>query len=392
MDVKKFLLIMTASLMMCSTVSCSKCGGWFSKASDCDDAEEIIPTEQSFCDTVRLYAPGDYGSANWRIPAILCLDDGTLLVVNDKRKFNESDLPQDIDIVIRRSSDLGKTWTEPETIITGTGVGHGYGDPALVQCASGDVICAFAGGNGYFASTADNPISVYTMRSTDHGRTWGDMQNITPAIWGADDEGNNYHGAFIASGNGLRLKRGAHAGRILFVAALCRNGNNVSDNYIVYSDDNGQTWHRSQKAFTQGDEAKAIELNDGRVLMSVRRTGARGWCVSDDSGETWGGEYYWNEMQANACNGEMLRVDDTTLLHSIPNSMERRNVSVFTSNDEGASWHSPVTLFEGPSVYSSMTLLPDGTVAAYIERNPNGACELWYYRFNMEWLRQQQGK
>ena len=218
------------------------------------------------------------------------------------------------------------------------------------------------------------------------------MQNITSVIWGADDEGNDYHGAFIASGNGLRLERGPHAGRILFVAALCRNGNNVSDNYVIYSDDNGQTWRRSQRAFTLGDEAKVIELTDGRVLMSVRRSGARGWCVSEDCGETWGGKHYWDEMQTNACNGEMLRIDDTTLLHSIPNSMERRNVSVFTSNDEGATWHSPVSLFDGPSVYSSMTLLPDGTVGAYIERNPDGACELWYYRFNMAWLLQQQNK
>ncbi|MBO4655868.1 MAG: exo-alpha-sialidase [Bacteroidales bacterium] len=43
----------------------------------------------------RLYAPGDYGSANWRIPALCALPDGSLLAVNDKRKFNEGDLPQD---------------------------------------------------------------------------------------------------------------------------------------------------------------------------------------------------------------------------------------------------------------------------------------------------------
>jgi len=53
----------------------------------------------------RLYAPGDYGSRNWRIPAICTLNDGTLLAVNDRRKHNEGDLPQDIDIVCRRSTD-----------------------------------------------------------------------------------------------------------------------------------------------------------------------------------------------------------------------------------------------------------------------------------------------
>ncbi len=344
--------------------------------------------DKPFCTAQRLYAPGDYGSANWRIPALLCLDDGTLLAVNDKRKYNETDLPQDIDIVIRRSSDLGTTWTEPETIIAGTGVGHGYGDPVLVQCANGDVLCLFAGHNGYFQSTAENPICVFYKRSTDRGQTWGDTVNITPIVWGQ----SGYRGAFVASGNGLRLKRGVHAGRILFAAAVLREGEYVSDNYVVYSDDNGYTWHRSEMAFKAGDEAKLAELADGRILISVRRSGARGCNISSDGGHTWGSQRTWPEMHVNACNGEMLRIDDTTLLHSIPNSTERRDVSVFISNDEGASWHSPVPLFEGPSVYSSMTLLPDGTVGAYIERNPSGACELWYYRFNMAWLRHQQGK
>lgn len=344
--------------------------------------------DKPFCTMQRLYAPGDYGSANWRIPALLCLDDGTLLAVNDKRKYNETDLPQDIDIVVRRSSDLGATWTEPETIIAGTGVGRGYGDPAIVQCANGDVLCVFAGHNGYFQSTPENPICVFYKRSTDRGQTWGDTVNITSIVWGQ----SGYRGAFVASGNGLCLKHGSHAGRILFAAAVLREGEYVSDNYVVYSDDNGYTWQRSEMAFRGGDEAKLVELADGRILISVRRSGARGCNISSDGGHSWRTQGTWPEMTVNACNGEMLRIDDTTLLHSIPNSTERRNVSVFTSNDEGTSWHSPVSLFEGPSVYSSMTLLPDGTIGAYIERNPGGACELWYYRFNMLWLKQQQDK
>lgn len=376
---KSFLFVVMAAVF--AAVGCGK------NSDGGRDAEPDEPDEP-FCTMQRLYAPGDYGSANWRIPALLCLDDGTLLAVNDKRKYNETDLPQDIDIVVRRSSDLGNSWTEPETIIAGTGVGRGYGDPALVQCANGDVLCAFAGHNGYFQSTPENPICVYLKRSTDRGKTWGDTLNLTSVVWGQ----SGYHGAFVASGNGLCLKHGEHSGRVLFAAAVLRNGQNVSDNFVIYSDDNGHSWQRSEMAFSAGDEAKLMELTDGRVLISVRRSGARGYNISSDGGHTWGTQGDWPEMTVNACNGEMLRFDDTTLLHSIPNSTERRNVSVFTSNDEGASWHSPVALFEGPSVYSSMTLLPDGTVGAYIERNPGGACELWYYRFNMAWLKQQQSK
>ena len=121
-------------------------------------------------------------------------------------------------------------------------------------------------------------------------------------------------------------------------------------------------------------------------MISVRQNGPRGCNRSSDGGQTWGTQSTWPEMTANACNGDMLRVNDTTILHSLPNSMNRENVSIFTSNDEGLTWHSPVSLFEGPSVYSSLTLMPDGTIAAYIEQNPSGACELWFYRFQPAYI------
>ncbi len=340
-------------------------------------------------DSVRLYAPGNYGSANWRIPAVLCLDDGTLLAVNDKRKYNYKDLPEDIDIVCRRSVDKGQTWSEPQTLIEGQGRGLGYGDPALVQAVNGDVLCLFAGHNGYFQSTIDNPICVFLMRSTDRGLTWGDTVNLTSVLW---DAASDYHGAFVASGNGLRLKHGPYAGRLLFAAAMLRNGQYVSDNYVIYSDDNGHTWQRSQVAYRAGDEAKLMELANGEVLISVRRSGARGWNTSDDGGQTWGTQGTWPEMTVNACNGDMLRLDDgalsgtTTLIHSIPNSMQRENVSIFVSHDEGRSWQLARTLVEGPSVYSSLTLLPDGSVACFVEQGPDTDCELWFYRFNRQWL------
>lgn len=352
-------------------------------ASACKKEVENAAPVEPFINSQCLYRQGDYGSQFWRIPALLCLDDGTLLAVNDKRKYSYRDLPEDIDIVYRRSYDNGTTWTEPQTLIEGQGRGRGYGDPALVQCANGDILCLFAGHNGYFQSTAADPICVYMCRSTDRGQTWGDTVNLTSVVW---DAASGYHGAFVASGNGLRLKRGSHAGRILFAAAVLRNGQNVSDNFVIYSDDNGHTWQRSQKAFTAGDEAKLMELTDGTVLISVRRSGARGCNRSADGGATWGQQSTWPEMSVNACNGDMLRIDDTTLIHSIPNSMQRENVSLFTSTDEGRSWHSPVLLVGGASVYSSLTQLADGTIGCYVEKGPDSGCELWFYRFNRAWL------
>lgn len=338
-----------------------------------------------------LFAPGDYGSANWRIPAILCLDDGSLLIACDRRKYNETDLPEDIDIVTCRSIDGGLTWSAPITLAKGSGRKHGYGDAALVQCANGDILCAFAGGNGYFQSTENDPIRTYICRSSDGGRTWGKIEDVTSQLWGSQaihHAGKDYRACFFSSGNGLRLQRGVYAGRIMFAVPMLRKDQYISDNFVVYSDDNGHTWQVSALAYSGGDEAKLMELTDGRILLSTRQNGARGYNHSNDGGATWGEQGRWTEMTTNACNGDMLRVMSTDtgdsinlLMHSIPNSMKRENVSIFFSLDEGRSWHHPQLLYDGPSVYSSITLLPDGSIGVFLEKNPTGACELWFQRW-----------
>lgn len=343
-----------------------------------------------------LYAPGDYGSRNWRIPALRTLPDGSLLAVNDKRKFNEIDLPHDIDIVARRSEDNGRTWSEPVNIAVGKGFKKGYGDPALAVTLDGsEVVCVFVGGNGLWASTPDDPQRSYVSRSSDGGRTWSAPEDITPSIWGAEADNpacRAYTYSFFGSGNGVTLTRGEHAGRILFVAAMGPAKN--LNNHAVYSDDNGRTWHVSDLAFAGGDEAKLVELTDGRLLMSVRRNGQRGYNISEDGGHTWGRQGLWPEIDINACNGDIIRysaVDrgaaENILLHSVPDHRTRRNVSIFISRDEGRTWPEKRVLCPYESVYSSLTVLPDGTLGIYIEENPTKAgCELWYMNFSMEWL------
>lgn len=375
---KRLLYSFVALTML---VSCNK-----AVSEEPEPQQPVADTTTSF--DLCLFRPGDYGSANWRIPAILCLNDGSLLITCDKRKYNESDLPEDIDIVARRSTDGGRTWSEPVTIAQGTGYKHGYGDAALVQCANGDVVCVFVGGNGLWASTESDPQRSYVCRSTDGGQTWSQPEDITARLWGSQATNatcRNYKSSFFGSGNGLRLTRGDNAGRIMFAAAMCRKTANTLDNFVVYSDDNGHTWQVSDRAYSGGDEAKLMELTNGSILISVRQSGARGYNRSSDGGVTWGTQGRWTEMTTNACNGDMLRVMATDrgdsinlLLHSIPNSMQREDVSLFLSYNEGLSWQDPMLLFDGPSVYSSLTLLPNGGVGVFLEQNPNGACELWF--------------
>lgn len=342
-----------------------------------------------------LFKPGDYDSKYWRIPAVRQLSDGTILVVNDKRNDTESDLPGDIDVVAKYSTDGGKTWSEPVYVADNCGrKDQGYGDPGLVELEDGTVICTFAGGQNFYNSTWENPQHSYYCVSKDHGRNWSEPVEITSSIWGPDPVNSfcvRYHSSFFTSGNSLLLTQGPHKGRIL-VANVATTDGTVSGlcNHAVFSDDGGNTWQVSDLAWEHGDEAKMVQLLDGSILMSVRQNGERGYVISEDDGQTWGEKHHWPEICTNACNGDIIRYDDSILLHTVPNSMKRENVSVFLSFDEGRTWPEHKSICHYKSVYSSITVLQDGTIAAYLEENPHGGCELWYVNFSLDWLRRNQ--
>lgn len=347
-----------------------------------------------------LFAPGDHGSKNYRIPAIITASDGSLVTVVDKRKNNQSDLPEDIDLISRRSTDGGKTWQDHVLIAQGKGRGKGFGDGALTLDKEGNIVCIYVGGNGLFGKRDDHTpiIRTYISKSTDHGQSWSAPKDITDQLYGpgcTDPERRLWSGSFCASGRGHTTRDG----RIMFVATIRRSnttGSGDMDNYIYYSDDNGETWQVSGKAFSHGDEAKVIELNNGDLLMSVRRQGggARYFTRSSDGGQTWSQHGSWPELIEPNCNGDLVRYTSThdgydrdRLLHSIPNARTRTNVSVFVSYDEGATWPVKRSICSSGSAYSSLTILPDGTIGAYTEENPYDAnFSMYFLNFSLDWL------
>ena len=343
-----------------------------------------------------VYQPGDYNSTNYRIPAVITAKDGSIVAVTDKRKYNEGDLPEDIDIVCNRSLDGGHTWSDPFTIALGTGVNHGFGDCALAWSNDDNgLIAGFVGGPGLWYSTPSNPIRTYISRSYDNGQTWTEPVDITHFIFGDDcivPEQRTWRASFFGSGNGLRTS----TGRIIFVAAIRETTAQSLNNHAVYSDDNGQTWHVSGRASTAGDEAKVTELADGRILMSIRHAGHRWYNLSDDGGETWQpATSTWNDITAPACNGDMIRYtcvnqghDRNRLLHSVPYGNNRTDVSVYVSYDEGESWPVRKCIVPYSSAYSSLCILPDGTIGLYVEEAYAGASgySTVFYNFSLEWL------
>ena len=343
-----------------------------------------------------LYRPGDYDSRNYRIPAIITAKDGSLVVATDKRKHNNADLPEDIDILVNRSIDGGRTWIEPHTLIEGQGVGEGFGDCALVHTNDdGGLLAAFVGGCGFWQGRPEVPQRMYIARSYDNGQTWTEPKDITDELYGAkcqNEVSRKWWSAFFASGNGLLTS----TGRIMFVLAVRDNEEWVACNYAVYSDDNGETWHISGRASQRGDEAKVVELADGRILMSIRHEGERWYNISDDGGVTWQPETSaWPDLVATACNGDIIRyssvnegAEKNILLHSLPAPERRENVTVYVSYDEGMTWPVSKCIVPYASAYSSLCILPDHTIGLYVEESDGDTLgySMVFYNFGIEWL------
>lgn len=346
--------------------------------------------------SVVLFSPGDYNSQYYRIPAVITARDGSIVTATDKRKSSNNDLPEDIDIVIRRSTDNGRTWEEPVTMAQGTGKGKGFGDCALAWTNSKKgLIAAFVGGTGLWQSTPDNPNHSYIAISQNNGKSWSKPIDITHFIFGANcpiDSQRTWRASFFGSGNGLLTSKG----RIIFAAAIRETEDWTLCNHAVYSDDNGKTWHVSKRASIGGDEAKIVELEDGRLLMSIRHNGERWFNISDDGGVSWMSTTgSWKDMIAPACNGDLIRYDSKDerfpngiLLHSVPIGTERKNVSVLASFDQGKTWPIYKTIVPYSSAYSSLCVLPDSTIGLYVEESTNNDDHytMVFYNFSMEWL------
>lgn len=336
-----------------------------------------------------VFRPGDFESGFYRIPAIVTAADGSLVAVADKRIEHNGDLPAKIDVVSRKSFDGGMTWSPYVTVAAHDYVG-GCGDPALVfDKKSGDLITIFSHGNGLWQ---DSPALISVSRSHDHGATWEKPAVINHQILTTDPAGIQpikCTSAFASSGRAVQLSDG----RIMFALVTRLAGNKNFKVYAIYSDDGGYNWKASSNpASEDGDEAKIVELPDGSLIMSIRnRFGSlRKFSYSKDRGETWSEPLPIESLPDPRCNGDIIRYTHDgkdILLHSLPSDPKGRNdVAIFVSEDNGKNWHIGKKVVTTPSAYSSMTVLPDGSVGILTEESQNNhySYNIWFTRLPIE--------
>ena len=317
------------------------------------------------------YLPRDNGSRVYRIPAMVVADDGSIVVACDKRYDSHTDIGAGhvIDIVIRRSTDGGKTWGNPVVIAKGNPSNDatcGYGDPSLYKGKDGKIYCLYAAGNtGYFYGLNRVCVSV----STDNGATW-DTANTSPTDLTAQgrltDHATSYgsntcYGLFdyfVTSGRGLCTSEGylmallpAEAYTTSEKSSSAKNGNH---DYIFYSTDQGATWHVSESAiFVGGDEAKVIQANDGSLIASVRQGYNRGfntatYTANGDGTLTFTMGSQWNNSQLNAggyannqdifyYQRETVTSKTDVIIHSMTTG-QHANLKLYYSTDQGRNW------------------------------------------------------
>lgn len=316
------------------------------------------------------FVPTTYNSRFYRIPAMIVAADSSIVVACDKRYASNADLgDHKIDVVCRRSTDNGKTWSAPQIIASGDGSSedkYGYGDPALARASNGDLICVFAAAkNIYWDGITHIGITI----SRDNGKTWSTVRDLTAARFTDEISGTrNKFGErsiFVSSGRGITTKEG----EIMFLANVLSSSDNIIGNYILKSADNGQSWTLcKEEVYHGGDESKLACRPDGNLLASIRQSGARGFNIGSPSGRKWLGQHRSTTISGNACNADILSYSDKLMLHSIiSNVSSRRDLRLFASSNQGDTWVEVERIQDGYAAYSTLEKLPSGDVALLYE-------------------------
>lgn len=353
------------------------------------DISARVPGVSDNCVLLRslVFGGPDSVSKFYRIPALAISSDGAIVAVADRRRDSEGDLPGNIDVVCRRSTDGGQNWS-PAITIAACDENGGYGDPALgVDRRSGDLVCVFTHGNGLWNSTPDNHAYIYSCRSSDGGLSWSQPADITPSLF-------DWYGkapvkavtAFASSGGILTCSDGTMW--FCLIAKPEQEKWGRLQVYAVRSTDGDHSWQiMPQPVDEDGDESKIVQLADGSLLMSIRnrRQGWRKFARSTDGGHSWSKPEFSATLPDPAINGDILRLPDGRLLHSICDSnSERSNVSVFVGDRRGDNWEKVFEVCPAPSSYSAMVLMPDGRLGILSEElSAQHGLHLWFTKVSI---------
>ena len=281
-------------------------------------------------------------------------------------------------MIVRRSRDNGRTWEAP-IVVRRDAPPAGYGDPSFVVDRETKRLFLFYGASvnqGIFGSHKGNDEHDPDVQqadvsySDDDGLTWT-HRRITKAI-----KRPEWVSLFASSGAGIQLRRGPHKGRLIQQYAVRIDTSFYAAS--VFSDDHGETWRMGQLVGPGADENKVVELGDGRLMLNSRARPYRKVAFSSDDGESWTGWRDEPQLIDPANNGAIIRYDENArgerahwlLFSNTEDRTDRRNVTVKLSCDDGATWPTKIVVDSGPSAYSTIARLADGSLGVFYEQGP----------------------
>ncbi|WP_298332796.1 sialidase family protein [Haloactinopolyspora sp.] len=359
--------------------------------------------DEPFFDEDVIFEAGTHGYTCFRIPAVVEAADGTILAFAEGRVADCGD-HGDIDLVLRRSLDGGRTWGPLEVVIDGAGDTRGNPAPVVDRETGRVVLLSTWNANG---DTKDR--RPFVSYSDDHGVTWSEPVDITDDVKLPEWE-------FYATGpvHAIQLQRGPHAGRLVAGAnhtwGSDRPEGLARGAHLLYSDDGGQTWNIGA-VDSVGDnvvnpqEVSVVELTDGRVYAAARdqhgtAEGTRAFAVSSDGGESFDARFApIPDLSAPIIQGATLRQrasdagdDHDRILFSAPaHPASREAMAIRSSYDEGQTWEhwdEGKIIHWGPAAYSDMVSLPDHEIGLMYEAGEGTSPydEIRFARFNEAYL------
>jgi len=349
-----------------------------------------------------VFVSGTNGYDTCRIPALIVTGKGTVLAFCEGRKNSRSDAG-DIDLLVKRSRDGGKTWSGPE-IVWDDGA-NTCGNPCpVVDKTTGVVWLPMTWNHGQDnesqikAGTGKDTRRVFITRSIDDGLTWAGPREITDAVKHPD-----WRWYATGPGVGIQLTQRDWKGRLL---VPCDHSHVSLDDptgygsHAIFSDDHGATWRLGGTIGPAVNECQVVELADGTLLMNLRNYDrsktTRALATSMDGGMTWSAVRHDPALVEPICQASFLRYtmppqdDRNRLLFSNPAQVEtkqRRGMTVRMSYDEGQTWPVSRLLWPGPAAYSCLAALPDGHVACLFEAGEKHPYEsIIFAYFTRDWL------
>ena len=302
------------------------------------------------------------GVTCYRIPALATAPDGTLLAAIDERVPSCKDLGQnlDINIVLRKSFNHGKDWTAVEKVVDFP-FGISASDPSFIIDQQAGSIFLFYNYMDHLKER-DHYRFQY-VQSVDNGITWSDPVDITSEI-SKPEWSKNF--VFITSGNGIQTKEGWLLHTLVHVGE--------KSGYVFGSDDHGQSWFLRNYPLKPADESKLVELSDGSWMLNARVNGLgkRMIHISADQGNTWT-SFEDTSLADPGCNAAILKLtagkNRPMYFINPASSFSRSKLTLKQSNDDGKTWEVVKVLYEGSSAYSSATILGNGMLGIFFERD-----------------------